>query len=176
MRENIICAGFGGQGIMLLGKFIAFIAMKRGFHTTWMPSYGAEVRGGTAYCMVTVSDEEISSPVFTSCDIAIIMNDPSLEKYLSYLKPGGMLILNSSMAGSDIARKDITALKVPITDMAHGLGNARVANIIALGVYLKAKNISCDDVIMEGLNEAFPGKKELVELNLRALKEGMNAK
>lgn len=176
MREEIICAGFGGQGIMLLGKFIAFGAMKKGFYTTWMPSYGAEVRGGTAHSMIIVSDKRVASPILSLCDTAIIMNRPSLSRFLSRIRPGGTLILNSSLAEAKMSRRDIITVKVPMTAIAHRLGNVRVANMVALGVYMKKKKLFSKDVMKEGLKVAFPDKKELVGLNIKALCEGLSAK
>jgi 2-oxoglutarate ferredoxin oxidoreductase subunit gamma len=176
MEERIICAGFGGQGIMLLGKFIAFGAMNNGFNVTWMPSYGAEVRGGTAHSMVIVSDDEIASPIVSLCDTAIIMNLPSFGKFLSRVKKKGTLILNSSLINTDTPGKDITILKVPMTDIAHEIGDLRVANMVALGVYLEKKKLFSKELIIRGLEIAFPYNKKLVELNIKALEKGMSIK
>ena len=173
MREEIICAGFGGQGIMMLGKLIAYGAMKQGEHVTWMPSYGAEVRGGTAHCMVIISDDEIASPLITHCDTAIIMNQPSLEKFKKRIRPEGALILNSSLADADAKRKDVDIVAMPFTDMAHSLGNVRVANIIALGAYLKRKPIFKKEIVKKGIKIAFSSNPELVGLNIRALEKGL---
>lgn len=175
-QEEIICAGFGGQGIMLLGKFMAYGAMEKGLNTTWLPSYGAEVRGGTAHSMVVISKDEIASPVISRCDTAIIMNGPSLDKFLSKIKPKGMLILNSSLAGDSIKRKDITVVKVPMTEIAHKLGNVRVANMVALGVYMKKKKIFSKNTIINGIKIAFPGNKKLIDINKKALEEGLSVK
>lgn len=175
-QEEIICAGFGGQGIMLLGKFMAYGAMKKGLNTTWLPSYGAEVRGGTAHSMVVISEDEIASPVISVCDTAIIMNGPSLDKFLSKIKPNGMLILNSSLAGDGIKRKDITVLKIPMTEIAHKLGNPKVANMIALGAYMKKRKMFSKNTIISGIKIAFPGNKKLIEINKKALEEGLNIK
>lgn len=174
MQEEIICAGFGGQGIMFLGKLVAFGAMNRGFNVTWMPSYGAEVRGGTAHSMVVISDDEIASPIVSLCDTAVVMNHPSYDKFLSRIRPEGMLILNSSLAKAESGRKDITIFKIPMTEIAHRLGNVRVANMIALGTYMKKKKLFSKDIIAEGIRQAFPDNKELVGLNIRALEEGLN--
>lgn len=173
MQEEIICAGFGGQGIMFLGKLIAFGAMHKGFKVTWMPSYGAEVRGGTAHSMVVISNEEIASPVVSLCDTAVIMNRPSFDKFLFRIRPKGVLILNSSLADTKSDRKDINIFKIPMTDIAHNLGNVRVANMVALGVYLKKKRLFSKDIIIEGIKKAFPEDKELVSLNIKALEEGL---
>lgn len=174
MHEEIICAGFGGQGIMLLGRLIAFGAMNREFNVTWMPSYGAEVRGGTAHCMVIISNDEIASPLISLCDTAFVMNKPSFDKFLPRIRPKGMLILNSSLVETKSAREDITIFKVPMTDIAHRLGNARVANMVGLGLYMKKKRLFSKDIIIEGIKKTFPENRELVGLNIKALEEGMN--
>lgn len=174
MHEEIICAGFGGQGIMFLGKLIAFGAMNKGFKVTWMPSYGAEVRGGTAHSMVVISDDEVASPLISLCDTAIVMNKPSFEKFLPRIRPKGMLILNSSLIEAKSARKDIIILKVPMTDIANTLGDVRAANMAAIGAYMKKKRLFSKDIIIKGIGMAFPENKELVNLNTRALEEGMS--
>lgn len=173
MKEEIICAGFGGQGVMFLGKLIAFGAMKKGFYVTWMPSYGAEVRGGTAHSMVVISDDEIASPVISLCDTALIMNQPSFDKFLPEIRPNGMLILNSSLVDTKSDRKDVAIFKIPMTDVARRLGNVRVANMVALGAYIKKKKLFSKDMIIKGIEKAFSENKELVSLNIKALEEGL---
>ena len=175
MKEEIICAGFGGQGIMLLGKLIAFGAMRKGLNVTWMPSYGAEVRGGTAYSMVVISDEDIASPIICASDTAIVMNKPSFEKFIPNLRPKGISIVNSSLVDIDGSkRKDIKIVKVPMTDMAHGLGNVRTANMIALGVYIKERKRFSEKDIEEAIRQAFCGERHLQDINLKAIKKGLN--
>lgn len=176
MQEEIICAGFGGQGIMFLGKLIAFGAMNKGFKVTWMPSYGAEVRGGTAHSMVVISDDEIASPLISLFDTAVVMNKPSFDKFLPKARPKGMLILNSSLVDPKPARKDITIFKVPMTDIAVRLGDVRAANMVALGFYMQKKRLFSKDIIIKGIKMAFPGNEELIDLNTRALEEGMSIK
>lgn len=158
---------------MFLGKLIAFGAMHKGFNITWMPSYGAEVRGGTAHSMVVISNEEIASPVVSLCDTAVIMNRPSFDKFLFRIRPKGVLILNSSLCNAKSDRKDINIFKIPMTDIAHSLGNVRVANMIALGAYIKKKRLFSKDIIIKGIKEAFPENTELVSLNIKALEEGL---
>jgi len=173
MREEIICAGFGGQGIMSLGKFIAQTAIRKGLGVTWMPSYGAEVRGGTAHCMVIVSDKEIASPLLSFCDTAIVMNQPSVKRFFDRVKSGGTLLLNSSLASPTTERKDISVIEVPMTDIAIRLGNVRVANVVALGAYMNLKEFLLKDVVIDGIRDAFSRNPELVELNVKALEEGL---
>jgi 2-oxoglutarate ferredoxin oxidoreductase subunit gamma len=176
MTEKIICAGFGGQGIMILGKLIAYSAMRRKYNVTWMPSYGAEVRGGTAHCMVVVSDKEIGSPILSFCDVAVVMNKPSLDKFFRAVKPGGLLILNSSLANTSSKKKGIDILKIPMTEMAHDIGNVRVANMIAFGAYIAKRQLFSKEIAVKGINIAFCGKKDLIDLNIKALEKGLNIK
>lgn len=176
-RERIICAGFGGQGIMILGKLIAYSAMTQGYNVTWMPSYGAEVRGGTAHCMVTISDEEIASPLLSSCDTAIIMNKPSLDKFLKAVVSESkdkreLVLLNSSLADKDIKKKGLDVIKIPMTELAHELGNVRAANMVALGAYMKRKAFFSKAVAAKGIRIAFAGKKDIIDLNIKALNKG----
>ena len=179
MKEQIICSGFGGQGIMILGKIIGYIAMSRGLNVTWMPSYGAEVRGGTAHCMVVFSDKEIASPIIIDCTAAIIMNKPSLDKFLGMIKPNkvypkfkSFLLLNSSLEDRDIAKKDIDIVKVPMTEIAHALGNVRAANMAALGAYTKKRGIFQRTDVIKGIRIAFSNNKDTIDLNIKAFDKG----
>lgn len=170
--ESIICAGFGGQGIMLLGKIIAQAAMTENFNTTWMPSYGAEVRGGTAHSMVKVSTEDIASPLVRHADTCIAMNKPSLEKFINMVKPGGIVITNTSMISKLPDRGKTKIVGLPLTELASDMGNIKVANIIALGVYSKMKKFLPLSSIMECLKEIFKAKPDLLAINEKALKKG----
>ena len=172
MTERIIIAGAGGQGAMLLGKVLSEAAMRSGKFITWLPSYGAEVRGGTAHCMVIISDTEIGSPYINKADILIIMNAPSLEKFEARLKNNGLLILNSSLAGSP-EKSSAHILKYPFTDIALSLGNIRVANMVALGcLAAKIKIIAIKDVLKAIEKIAPEDKKNLVEINKQAVLAG----
>ncbi|UCH12671.1 MAG: 2-oxoacid:acceptor oxidoreductase family protein [Candidatus Omnitrophota bacterium] len=170
---RIICAGFGGQGIMTLGKVLATLGMKNGKSVSWMPSYGAEVRGGTAHSMVIISDSDIPSPVIDKADICIVMNKPSLDKFESRVKKGGTIILNSSLIESSVKRKDINAVKVPATEIASSLGNIKVANIVALGALVSKTKIVSKNKAISLLKEFFAEKKALLELNKKAFNEGI---
>jgi 2-oxoglutarate ferredoxin oxidoreductase subunit gamma len=179
MKENIICSGFGGQGIMILGKLIAYSAMNHGLNVTWMPSYGAEVRGGTAHCMVVLSDKEVASPIITDCTAAIIMNKPSLDKFLNFLKPNklypkfkSLLLLNSSLEDRDITKKGIDVVRIPMTEIAHELGNIRAANMVALGAYYKKRSLFKRSDIEKGIKIAFPANKDIIDLNIKAFDKG----
>lgn len=171
MTEQVIIAGAGGQGIMLLGKVLAESVMREGKFVTWFPAYGAEVRGGTAYCMVVISDEEISSPDIRQADTLIVMNGPSLEKFQGKVKNNGLVIINTSLAQP--GKSDKRHIKHPFTDMALKLGNVRVANMMALGSYLAHKKIIDIKTVVKVIEDIAPAnKKDLVAVNQRALKEG----
>ena len=177
--ERIICAGFGGQGIMILGKLIAYSVMEKNYNVTWMPSYGAEVRGGTAHCMVIVSDKEIASPITSYCDTAIILNNPSMDKFHSIISPRsvctgrkGLVLLNSSLVTKELKRKDIDILRLPMTEIALELGNIRAANMVALGAYMKLRGLFVKKDAIKGIRIAFAGNKEIIDINIRALDRG----
>lgn len=172
MTERIIIAGSGGQGIMLLGKILAEAAMREDKHVTWLPSYGAEVRGGTAHCMVVISDREIGSPYVGQADTLIVMNSPSLEKFQGRLKNKGLLILNSSLAKKDI-RRNAHTLRHPFTDTAVGLGNIKVANMLALGCLIAKKKLVNLKTVFRVIADFAPSdKKDLIEINKKALEKG----
>ena len=178
-EERTICAGFGGQGIMILGKLIAYSVMEQSRNVTWMPSYGAEVRGGTAHCMVIVSDGEIASPITPYCDTAIIMNKPSLDKFYSKISPSnisnnrkGLLLLNSSLVDGDIRKKGVDVIKLPMTEIAHDLGNIRAANMVALGAYMKRRGLFSRIDAIKGIKIAFSDNREVIDLNIQALDKG----
>ncbi len=178
-EEKIICAGFGGQGIMILGKLIAYSVMAKNHNVTWMPSYGAEVRGGTAHCMVIISDREIASPIVSGCDTAIILNKPSLDKFISTVVSGGinakrrgLLLINSSLIDKDIKKRGVDVVRIPMTEIALALGNVRAANMVALGAYMKRTSLLQRADVVKGIKIAFPGNKDIIDLNIRALEKG----
>ncbi|MFH1406825.1 MAG: 2-oxoacid:acceptor oxidoreductase family protein, partial [Candidatus Omnitrophota bacterium] len=135
MLEKVIFSGFGGQGVLFMGKLLASSCMNDGLHVTWMPSYGAEVRGGTAHSMVVVSDDAIASPAIFNPTSVIAMNEPSLLKFEQKIMPGGLLVLNTSLISRFPSRKDIEVLEIPATDTADKLGSTKVANMVCLGAY-----------------------------------------
>lgn len=173
--EKIIIAGAGGQGIMLLGKVLAEAAMSEGKYVTWIPSYGAEVRGGTAHCMVVISDSQIGSPYIEEADTLIVMNEPSLERFKGRIKKKGLLIVNSSLVdevkGID---KSVEVIKHPFSELAAGLGNIRIANMIALGSFISHKGTVGLTSVSKVIDKIAPqAKKHLVEINQRALSQGV---
>ncbi|MBU1037598.1 MAG: 2-oxoacid:acceptor oxidoreductase family protein [Candidatus Omnitrophica bacterium] len=170
--EEIFCAGFGGQGIMFMGKLFAEAALAAGKHVTWMPSYGAEVRGGTAYSMVKISKKEIASPVVTNPNMLIVMNKPSLLKYEDKLKDGGILISNRSLIDTIPARKNIKVVNIPMTALAHALGNTKCANMIAVGALVKHSKMITLRNVLSALKEVLAGKEDLFLLNKKALEKG----
>jgi 2-oxoglutarate ferredoxin oxidoreductase subunit gamma len=173
MLKKTVFAGFGGQGVLMMGYVLAFSAMRDGLQVTYLPSYGAEVRGGTANCTVVVSDEEIASPVTSSPDFAVVLNRPSMMKYQGLMTSGGMMILNSSLVDVDPSRKDLDVVKVPANDIATELGSDRTLNMIMLGAFVAKTGISSVDSVMNGLGEIVKGKKaSIMELNRKGLERG----
>ncbi|MGD8400638.1 MAG: 2-oxoacid:acceptor oxidoreductase family protein [Bacillota bacterium] len=170
-----IFAGFGGQGVMLMGQLIAYSGMYEGKNVSWVPSYGPEMRGGTANCSVVVSEEAVGSPVFTEPSVLVVMNRPSLEKFEASLKPGGLLFYNSSLIDIKPKRADVTVIAVPANDLAAKLGNSRVANMVVMGAIIKKTGIINVDTAMRVLTaKVLTGKKEkLIPVNRAALDKGM---
>lgn len=181
MIEKIIIAGAGGQGIMLLGKVIAEAALKERKCVTWFPCYGAEVRGGTAYCMVIVSDREVSSPLVEKADTLIIMNEPSFSKFRERINKDGLLLINSSLIKNGLSRKAGRVasknLAFPFTGIAAKLGNIKVANMVALGSFVAEKKILRPQTIRRVIIERAPrGNRQIIEINKKALEEGLRLK
>jgi 2-oxoglutarate ferredoxin oxidoreductase subunit gamma len=170
--EEILCAGFGGQGIMFMGKLIAEAGLAEGKNVTWMPSYGAEVRGGTAYSMVKVSTSAIASPIVTSPDVLVAMNKPSLVKYGGMVKPGGIIISNKSMIDDGFKRRDVKIVNIAMTDMASRLGSTKCANMIAIGAIVKTSKVLSIKNVVSALKEALKNKEDLFILNKQALEKG----
>ena len=161
---------------MVLGKIIATLGMGGGKKVSWMPSYGAEIRGGTAHSMVIISNTDIPSPVVGQADICVIMNKPSFDKFQPRVKKGGTIILNSSLIESPVKRKDINVVKVPATEIASSLGNIKVANMVSLGALVSKTKIISRNKAMFLLKEFFTDKKALLELNEKAFQKGLEAK
>lgn len=173
MQEEVIMAGFGGQGIMFMGTLLAHAAMQENKNVTFFPSYGAEMRGGTANCTVIISDEEIGSPVVARPDAIIALNQPSADKFTKRIKEKGLLIVNSSLVAGESGRDDIKKTEVEATKIAEGLGDKRVANMVALGSYIKEVKILKLDSLLKSLEVLLPEKKKnLVDINIKALESG----
>lgn len=173
MQTEIIIAGFGGQGVLFAGQVLAYAAMDTGKEVTWIPSYGPEMRGGTANCTVIVADEEIGSPLVRNPRGVIALNLPSLDKYEPLLTPGGTLIINASLVNRQATRSDVRALLVPANEMAESLGNRRMTNIVLVGALLELLPILTIEAVEKSLEEHLPARhKQLLPLNIRALKAG----
>jgi len=171
-EEKILIAGFGGQGIILLGRIIAQAAVLENKNVTYIRSYGGEIRGGTANCLVRVSNGEIASPVFEKANIAIIMNQPSLDKFKNKIDKHGLLILNESVVERKPRRKDLNLKGLKLNELALRLGSIKVANVIGLGLLIKQKPFIKISSIEKTLREIFKGREDLLNINLKALKLG----
>mgnify|MGYP001615008861 CR=1 FL=1 len=169
---EILCAGFGGQGIIFMGKLLAQAGLNANRKVTWMPSYGVEVRGGTAYSVTKISEGDIASPIRTRPDIVVAMNRPSLEKYMPVLKEGGVLIANKTLVGDYDKPKGATVINAPLTDWAVKLGDVRIANIIAVGIVLGRVKLISMKHALGALDDLLKGKSELFLLNKKALERG----
>lgn len=169
-----ILAGFGGQGILSAGKILAQCGMIENMNASWYPSYGPEMRGGTANCNVIVSAEKIGSPIINNADALIVMNNPSLSKYEGYVNRGGYIIIDSSLVDIRSKRDDVNTFYIPATKIAAELGNTTFANIVLLGKLLKMSNIVKVETFEESLREILPPKKHyLIETEMKVLKMGM---
>ncbi len=176
MTHEVIMAGFGGQGVLSMGTLLAYAGMVEGKKVSWMPSYGPEMRGGAANCHVIVSDEPVASPMVTEATALIAMSRPALEKFEGLLRPGGLLIINTSMVDVRPGRKDVTVLELPVNDMAMELGSEKVANMIALGAFLEVTGAVSRDSVVESLKKALPAHRHsLIPMNKEALKMGGEA-
>ncbi len=177
MREELIVAGFGGQGIMFTGTLLSQAAMMEGKFVTYFPSYGAEVRGGTAHCSVIIADLAIGSPVITNPDSLLILNKPSLDRFGPRLKKEGLLVLNSTLIEDETVVNCAQVVRLPATDIAENIGQIRVANIVALGKYLAIRKIVRQESIYQALEVLLAKKKkELIEVNKKALLAGYEYK
>ena len=175
MKKEIIISGFGGQGVMSIGKNLVEAGMEEGFFVTWAPSYGPEMRGGTANCHVVLSDKPVGSPVFTYPTELIAMNAPSIEKFGPLVQSGGLVFINSSVVSEKFERPDVKTEYVPCEDIAYELGNPKVANMVMLGAYVGATGALKKETVERMIHEIFTGPKaKLIPLNLAALQRGMD--
>jgi len=177
MERSVVIAGFGGQGVILAGKILAQAGMAHGLEVTWLPSYGPEMRGGTANCTVVLSDEPVGSPIVDEPSAVIALNSPSLDKFEPTVAAAGVLIVNQSLIGRAAKRSDIHVHAVPINEIATRVGNPRTVNMVALGAYLKATRVVPLDVVKRVMAEAMRdgGKEKLIAVNEKALDEGYAA-
>jgi 2-oxoglutarate ferredoxin oxidoreductase subunit gamma len=174
MNEEIVIAGFGGQGVLSLGQVLCYAGVIENKEVSWMPSYGPEMRGGTANCIVILSDKVISSPILTKFDTVIALNQPSIDKFEKAVKPGGLFLYDTSTALSPPKRTDIEIIGIEAGNEAARMKNTRILNMIMLGAYLKKKPIIKFENILEGLKKVLPERyHHLLQLNESALKKGM---
>jgi 2-oxoglutarate ferredoxin oxidoreductase subunit gamma len=172
MHTEIILAGFGGQGVLLIGKLLAYAGMKAGQEVTWMPAYGPEMRGGTCNCTVVLSDRPIGSPISKSPHGLIALNLPSLDKFEDAVRPNGIIAVNTSLINRLPHRTDVTVVAVPANEIAIECGSPKAANMVALGAYLGATGIVQLDQVKAIVTESFAAKPKLVEINHAALARG----
>lgn len=173
MKKEIIISGFGGQGVLSMGKILAYSALMEDKEVTWMPAYGPEQRGGTANVTVIVSDEKISSPILSSYDVAVVLNQPSLDKFEGRIKPGGILIYDSYGIINPPTRKDITIYRINAMDKAAEMKNAKIFNMIVLGGLLKVCPVVSTNGVEKGLYKTLPERHHsLIPLNMEAFAEG----
>ncbi len=173
--QNIIVAGFGGQGVLLLGKLIAMTGLEAGKEVSWIPSYGPEMRGGTANCTVRISDDPIGSPVVANPNILIALNLPSFDKFIDTMEPGGVLIYNRSLIDRETTRKDIQVISLPATELAKDkLDNTKLTNMILFGSYLKQSQLANKTVAFKALEESISKKhRDLIPANQKAIEIGL---
>lgn len=173
MFHGVLIAGFGGQGVLSTGQLLAYAGMMENKHVAWIPSYGPEMRGGTANCGVTISDSPISSPMVSEPTVLIAMNRPSLEKFEPAVAPGGLILVNSSLIEIKAKRSDVRTVYVPANDIAESLGNAKVANNIILGALVELTGVVSTDAVLESLKSVLPPKRhKLIPINGQALEKG----
>jgi len=169
-------AGFGGQGVLLMGYALAYSAMAEDKHVTYLPAYGAEVRGGTAHCTVAISDEEIASPVASAPEFVVVMNNPSLVKFQNTIQSGGGFFLNSTLVDERPIRGDIDVFEVPATFLAEQIGEMRAANMVMLGAFIKQSRLVGLNSLLDNLGEIFGARrKKLIDINVAAIQKGFEA-
>lgn len=170
--EKIIIAGFGGQGVLSMGQFIAYAAMYENKAVSWLPSYGPEMRGGTANCSVVVDENEVASPIIAQPDCLIAMNKPSLDKFVNKVKKGGLIIVNSSLIADKVERTDVKVIYVNANELAHEAGNDKTANIVVLGAYIKYSGLFERDVMLKTIEKVFATKPKVIPVNFKAFDIG----
>jgi len=172
MNQEIVMAGFGGQGVMLIGQLTAYAGMLENKQVSWIPSYGPEMRGGTANCSVIVADEPIGSPIVTEANVLVALNLPSLDKFEAAVQPGGVLLINSSLIERGSTRTDIAVHRIPANDIANELGNAKTVNMIMLGALIAATETVGKEAVLQAFTKKFARKPQLIKINEAALERG----
>jgi 2-oxoglutarate ferredoxin oxidoreductase subunit gamma len=172
MHNELIMAGFGGQGVLLIGKLLAYAGMKAGLEVTWMPAYGPEMRGGTCNCTVVLSDRQVGSPVTNRPHGVIVLNLQSIDKFEPMVRPGGILVVNTSLINRDAVRTDLVVVPVAANQIAKDAGSTKAANMVALGAFLGASGIVDPQLVKNVLAETFAGRPKVVALNEACLTTG----
>lgn len=175
MEKSLLIAGFGGQGVILIGQLLGYAATAAGKNATYYPAYGAEQRGGTANCTVVISDAEIGSPVVTKLDTVIVMNEPSLTRFEEWVKPGGTIIVNSSLIGRKVGRSDIKAVYVPANEIAEKMGSDKIANMVILGSYLAESNVLPVEALIATMQDKLAAKAKFLPMNEAAIQAGIQS-
>ena len=173
MEYQIVIAGFGGQGLLFSGKVLAYAALMEQRELSWLPSYGPEMRGGTANCNVIISDSPVGSPIVQNPNVLMVMNTPSLDKYEKSVAPGGRIFVDSTLISRKVEREDVEVFYIPATKMASDMGMPTLANMILLGAIVKATGCITDEGMLAGLNKIIPAKKaNLLDANLKCIQAG----
>ena len=173
METSIIISGFGGQGTLFAGQVLAYAAIDSGKSVTWIPSYGPEMRGGTAHCTVIISDDDIGSPIVRNPDIVIALNLPSLDKYEDLVPAGGLLVVNTSLINREVDRPGIDIIKIRANEIAEEIGNVRLANMITVGAMITARPIMSVEALAKALEDHLPERhKKLLPANFEAMRKG----
>lgn len=174
--QRIIIAGFGGQGLLFAGKVLAYGGLEEGRELSWLPSYGPEMRGGTANCNVILSDTPVGSPIVEQPNVLMVMNNPSLDKYEATVEPGGQIYVDSTLITRRVARTDVAAYHIPATQLAADMGNSELANMILLGAILETTDCLSGEHLLGALKKVIPARKaDMLEVNLRAIELGRKA-
>jgi len=173
MQRDIIIAGFGGQGVMMIGKMIAYAGMHGGKEVSWLPSYGPEMRGGTANCTVVVADEPVGSPVVASPWTLIAMNLPSLDKFESSVVPGGVILVNKSLISKEVTRTDVHAVYIMANEIANELNNPKGANMVTFGCFIGATDVVSVDEAEKLIRDTFEKKPQLIDVNIECFRRGL---
>ncbi|MDR3263573.1 MAG: 2-oxoacid:acceptor oxidoreductase family protein [Clostridiales bacterium] len=175
MTEKIIIAGFGGQGVLSLGQFLAYAAMYENQEATWLPSYGPEMRGGTANCSLVISDKPVASPIIETPDCLIALNKPSLDKFINNVRPGGTVIINSSIIHDKIERTDVKAVYLEANEIAAKAGSVKTANVVVLGAYIALSGLFPKESVKGTIAKIFKKKPDVIPMNLNAFELGYTA-
>jgi 2-oxoglutarate ferredoxin oxidoreductase subunit gamma len=172
MQTEVMFAGFGGQGIMLIGQMLAYAGMNEGKNVVWLPSYGPEMRGGTAYCTVVIADRAIGSPIIDRPSTIVVLNRPSLDKFDDKVRSGGLLLINTSLIDASSKRRDIRAVEVPANQIALQCGTGKAANMAMLGAYVGSTKAVTLESVKSLLRKQFEKKPQLIDVNLQVLDQG----